>query len=50
MCGDMLVLVGRQSQENIILGIKDQPWMARPLREQIKQFQDTQIVKEFTDA
>jgi hypothetical protein len=27
-----------------------QPWMASPLREQIKQFQDTQVVKEFTDA
>jgi sulfatase maturation enzyme AslB (radical SAM superfamily) len=27
-----------------------QPWMVSPLREQIKKFQDTQVVKEFIDA
>jgi hypothetical protein len=51
MCGDMLSSSWEaESRKNNTWNTKDQPWMASPLREQIKQFQDTQVVKEFTDA
>ena len=29
---------------------ESQPWMASPLREQIKAFQDKEVVQEFIDA
>ena len=51
MCGDMLSSSWEaESRKNNSWNTKDQPWMASPLREQIKHFQDTQVVKEFTDA
>ena len=51
MCGDMLSSSWEaESRKNNTWNAKDQPWMTSPLREQIKQFQDTQVVKEFTDA
>jgi hypothetical protein len=51
MCGDMLSSSWEaESRKHNTWNTKNQPWMASPLREQIKQFQDTQIVKEFTDA
>jgi hypothetical protein len=51
MCGDMLSSSWEaESRKHNTWNKKDQPWMASPLREQIKQFQDTQVVKEFTDA
>jgi hypothetical protein len=51
MCGDMLSSSWEaESRKNNTWNTKDQPWMASPLREQIKQFQDTQVVKEFMDA
>ena len=51
MCGDMLSSSWEaESKKNNTWNTKDQPWMASPLREQIKKFQDTQVVKEFMDA
>jgi hypothetical protein len=51
MCGDMLSSSWEaESRKHNTWNTKNQPWMSSPLREQIKQFQDTQIVKEFTDA
>ena len=51
MCGDMLSSSWEaESRKNNTWNTKDQPWMASPLREQIKKFQDTQGVKEFMDA
>jgi hypothetical protein len=51
MCGDMLSSSWEaESRKNNTWNSKDQPWMTSPLREQIKKFQDTQVVKEFTDA
>jgi hypothetical protein len=51
MCGDMLSSSWEaESRKNNNWNSKDQPWMTSPLREQIKQFQDTQVVEEFTDA
>ena len=51
MCGDMLSSSWEaESRKNNTWNTKDQPWMASPLREQIKKFQDTQVVKEFMDA
>ena len=51
MCGDMLSSSWEaESRKHNTCNTKNQPWMASPLREQIKQFQDTQVVEEFTDA
>jgi hypothetical protein len=51
MCGDMLSSSWEaESRKHNTWNEKDQPWMASPLKEQIKKFQDTQVVKEFTDA
>lgn len=51
MCGDMLSSSWEaESRKNKTWNKDLQPWMASPLREQIKLFQDTQVVKEFTDA
>ena len=51
MCGDMLSSSWEaESRKNNSWNIHNQPWMASPLREQIKKFQDTQVVKEFMDA
>jgi hypothetical protein len=51
MCGDMLSSSWEaESRKNNSWNTQNQPWMASPLREQIKKFQDTQVVKEFTDA
>jgi len=50
-CGDMLSSSWESEQKNHNMWSEtNQPWMASPLREQIKQFQDTQIVKEFMNA
>jgi hypothetical protein len=51
MCGDMLSSSWEaESRKHNTWNTKEQPWMMSPLREQIKQFQDTQVVKEFMDA
>jgi hypothetical protein len=43
--------VGKQNHESRARGTQDnQPWMESPLREQIKKFQDTQVVAEFLSA
>jgi hypothetical protein len=50
-CGDMLSSSWEAEQKNHNMWSPErQPWMVSPLREQIKQFQDTQIVKEFMSA
>ena len=51
MCGDMLSSSWEaESRKHKTWDKESQPWMASPLKEQIKKFQDTQIVKEFLDA
>jgi len=51
MCGDMLSSSWEaESRKHKTWNQDSQPWMVSPLREQIKLFQDTQIVKEFADA
>ena len=51
MCGDMLSSSWEaESRKHNTWNEKEQPWMLSPWREQVKQFQDTQVVKEFTDA
>ena len=51
MCGDMLSSSWEaESRKHNTWNTENQPWMASPLREQITKFQDTQVVKEFTDA
>jgi len=51
MCGDMLSSSWEaESRKNKTWTKDSQPWMASPLREQIKKFQDTQVVEEFTNA
>ena len=51
MCGDMLSSSWEAESRKHKKWNKDsQPWMASPLREQIKKFQDKQIVQEFVDA
>ena len=51
MCGDMLSSSWEaESRKNNTWNKDSQPWMASPLREQIKHFQDTQVVKEFMTA
>jgi len=51
MCGDMLSSSWEaESRKNNTWNTNNQPWMASPLREQIKHFQDTQVFKEFMDA
>jgi hypothetical protein len=50
-CGDMLSSSWEAEQRNNGMWSAEQhPWMASPLREKIKEFQDTQIVKEFMSA
>lgn len=50
-CGDMLSSSWEAEQRNNgMWSAEQQPWMASPLREKIKEFQDTQIVKEFMSA
>lgn len=51
MCGDMLSSSWEaESRKHKNWNKDNQPWMASPLREQIKNFQDQQVVKEFVDA
>ena len=51
MCGDMLSSSWEaESRKNKSWSKESQPWMASPLREQIKTFQDKQVVEEFVDA
>ena len=51
MCGDMLSSSWEaESRKHKTWDKESQPWMASPLKEQIKKFQDTQVVKEFLDA
>jgi len=51
MCGDMLSSSWEaESRKHKTWDKELQPWMVSPLREQIKKFQDTQVVKEFIDA
>ena len=51
MCGDMLSSSWEaESRKEKSWNEDSQPWMASPLREQIKEFQDTQVVEEFTNA
>jgi len=51
MCGDMLSSSWEaESRKEKSWNENSQPWMASPLREQIKKFQDTQVVEEFTSA
>jgi len=51
MCGDMLSSSWEaESRKEKTWNEDSQPWMASPLREQIKKFQDTQVVEEFTNA
>ena len=51
MCGDMLSSSWEsESRKNKTWNKDYQPWMASPLREEIKNFQDTQVVNEFVNA
>jgi len=51
MCGDMLSSSWEaETRKHKDWSPKSKPWMASPLREQIKKFQDTQIVQEFIDS
>ena len=51
MCGDMLSSSWEaESRKHNNWNKESQPWMASPLREQIKRFQDKDVVKEFVDA
>ena len=51
MCGDMLSSSWEaESRKQGTWNTNNQPWMASPLREQIKHFQDTQVVREFMNA
>ena len=51
MCGDMLSSSWEaESRKEKSWNEDSQPWMVSPLREQIKKFQDTQVVEEFTNA
>ena len=51
MCGDMLSSSWEaESRKHKTWNKESQPWMASPLREQIKKFQDKQVVQEFVDA
>ena len=51
MCGDMLSSSWEaESRKHNNWDTETQPWMASPLREQIKKFQDKQVVQEFIDA
>jgi hypothetical protein len=51
MCGDMLSSSWEaESRKYKKWNKESQPWMASPLREQIKKFQDSQVVEEFVTA
>jgi len=51
MCGDMLSSSWEaESRKHKTWKKEDSPWMASPLREQIKTFQDKQVVQEFVDS
>lgn len=51
MCGDMLSSSWEaETRKHKDWTAESKPWMASPLREQIKKFQDTQIVQEFIDS
>ena len=51
MCGDMLSSSWEaESRKHNTWKKEESPWMASPLREQIKTFQDKQVVEEFIDA
>ena len=51
MCGDMLSSSWEaESRKHKTWSKESQPWMASPLRQQITNFQDTQVVKEFVEA
>ena len=51
MCGDMLSSSWEaESRKHKNWSKELQPWMASPLREQIKTFQDKQVVQEFVDS
>ena len=51
MCGDMLSSSWEaETRKHKKWKTDTSPWMASPLREQIKRFQDKQVVQEFVDA
>ena len=51
MCGDMLSSSWEaETRKHNDWNKNSKPWMASPLREQIKKFQDTQIVQEFINS
>ena len=51
MCGDMLSSSWEaETRKHDNWTAESKPWMASPLREQIKKFQDTQVVQEFIDS
>lgn len=51
MCGDMLSSSWEaETRKHNQWSPESKPWMASPLREQIKKFQDGQIVQEFIDS
>jgi len=51
MCGDMLSSSWEaESRKEGTWNENSQPWMASPLKEQIKHFQDTQVVQEFMNS
>jgi len=51
MCGDMLSSSWEaETRKHNNWNKESQPWMASPLREQIKKFQDQQVVQEFIDS
>ena len=51
MCGDMLSSSWEaETRKNKKIDKNNSPWMVSPLREQIKSFQDKQVVEEFINA
>ena len=51
MCGDMLSSSWEaETRKHNDWNVESKPWMASPLKEQIKKFQDTQIVQEFINS
>ena len=51
MCGDMLSSSWEaETRKHNDWNAESKPWMASPLKEQIKKFQDTQIVQEFINS
>jgi hypothetical protein len=51
MCGDMLSSSWEaETRKHKTWNIESHPWMASPLKEQIKKFQDGQVIREFINA